>query len=838
MRGARDGKDSGFDPGPRGLLRRRLAAALVLLGACASGSAGEAKVDARPSPPPAAEPGGTATPPEPAASAPAAAPDPRAFTLAAFKVDLPMDSALVAAVKQEQWQACFDLAANLRSTEPLPAEQSAAYALVAGVCASELGRWDDAERLFTGRERDLPQLTDFILYQAARAAYFAHHPDAAAELAARVDPTSRQAADAELLRADLLRARGTPAEIAAAYRGYLDARPRGPRRAEAMFRLAEAHAAAGAPAEAVTLCRAILIEAPLSAWAAQARPLLDAERAKLGAKARDPFVWSAKEWITHADVLFGAMRNPESEAAYDEALKAKGLTAAERCEASLGKAQSIFKQRQRMRSAPVFEATVDLCKGFLDKQVRAAYQAGRAYQYDSADASARASIRWFERVEALDPKSSLADDARLRQAEGWAKLRGADPKADEHITKLLSSLPDAYPEGDMRGEALWRLAWRAFKAGDDAEAIRWLDQQIAKVPRDYNWWGEGQAQYWRGRALMRQGKKAEALASYEDAIRTYPLAYYALLAFNRLRETWPERAGELKAELAKPPAGFVPGTPAFRFAPRDVWATPGFARAKLFIATGLGDEAAGELAALGLTVPSGRARVTDADKAEELWATALLYDHAGWYDKSHWIARWSVLDYKDAWPTAANAERWRIAYPKAWWSILDGAAQREGYPTELLIAFVREESAFDPIQESWANAIGLTQMIKPTAERFGKGLGFPMTRENLRDPQKNVDVGSRFLAYLWKIFAGRVSLLVPSYNAGEGATWRWLCERGTWAADEFGEEIPHDEARNYTKRVMNSYFVYAYLKDGTIPEVPNDIPPGAINPKKCKPKAP
>ena len=36
-----------------------------------------------------------------------------------------------------------------------------------------------------------------------------------------------------------------------------------------------------------------------------------------------------------------------------------------------------------------------------------------------------------------------------------------------------------------------------------------------------------------------------------------------------------------------------------------------------------------------------RSKDADPDQAEQLWATALLYDRAGWYDKSHWIARWS-----------------------------------------------------------------------------------------------------------------------------------------------------------------------------------------------------
>jgi soluble lytic murein transglycosylase len=232
-------------------------------------------------------------------------------------------------------------------------------------------------------------------------------------------------------------------------------------------------------------------------------------------------------------------------------------------------------------------------------------------------------------------------------------------------------------------------------------------------------------------------------------------------------------------------------------------------------------------------VPDGRKKVTDPDTAERLWATALLYDRARRYEKSHWIARWSVLDYKQAWPTDANRAKWEIAYPRGWWHLLEPAARAQGYPPELLISFVREESAFDPVMESFANAIGLTQMIFPTANRFGKGLGFEISRETLRDPEKNVAVGSRWLGFLWTSFQQHPGLIVAAYNAGEGAAWRWLCERGTWAYDEFGEAVPFDETRNYTKRVLSSYHAYVYLKDGTFPAVPNLIPEGAINTKKC-----
>src|SRR5687768_12480466 len=105
------------------------------------------------------------------------------------------------------------------------------------------------------------------------------------------------------------------------------------------------------------------------------------------------------------------------------------------------------------------------------------------------------------------------------------------------------------------------------------------------------------------------------------------------------------------------------------------------------------------------------------------------------------------------------------------------------------IGIVREESAFDPLRESFANAIGLTQMIAPTAKRFAKGTGISVSRETLRDPDKNVTIGSRFLDFLVDKFDQRVALVVPSYNAGEGATTRWLRERGDWPMDEFAEEI-------------------------------------------------
>ena len=73
----------------------------------------------------------------------------------------------------------------------------------------------------------------------------------------------------------------------------------------------------------------------------------------------------------------------------------------------------------------------------------------------------------------------------------------------------------------------------------------------------------------------------------------------------------------------------------------------------------------------------------------------------------------------------------------------------------------------------------------------------------------------------WKNFT---LLVPPSYNAGEGGVRKMLRLRGTWDADEFIEGIVDDQARNYSKRVLGTFFTYSWLYDGTVPVIPNAIP--------------
>ena len=684
--------------------------------------------------------------------------------------------------------------------------------LLLGLTEAALDHWSSAVKHFEAARAGLPVLADYVTYQLARAKYFAHDVPGALALAKEVSPDSVQGADAELLVGDALRATKDWAGVLAHYQDYLARRPNGARKSEVRFRIAEAiENTNGDAAVRTEVLRRITIEDPLSSWRTKAHEQLT----KLGPQ--PPF--TAAEHIEQGMELFDAMRNPESEAAFTAALAVAGITPEEKCTAAYHAAQSRFKARDRTASSQMFDVSAAACKEAknTDLEIKSLYQAGRAYAFIKKHDVA---TERYQAAQKVDPEHSYSDDALLREAEEWTS-RGDAKK----VEATLSSLPTKFPKGDNIAEAMWRLGWQAWKKNQTDAAIKWWTKQVELVPHDDNYYGEGQAQYWLGRAYAVKGKQDKALDSWEAGVKAYPMAYYAMLGLNRIRETDAKRYAKVLADIQAPPAGFDPSAPTFTFKPRVEYSEPGFARALELLRLGLGDTAGKELSKLGLSAPKGKSRVEDADLVEKLWAMAYLFDRAGRYEISHWPTRWHILDYRREWPVGANDARWKIAYPLGYGELLKKYAAQHGQPFALQIAIVREESAFDPLLESYANAIGLTQLVKVAADRFAKGTGVTPDRESLRDPEKNVIIGSNFLGYLYGYWKQFILLVPPSYNGGEGYVRRALKARGTQASDEWIEGILDDQIRNYSKRVLGTYFTYTWLyAPGTVPEMPNAIP--------------
>ncbi len=673
--------------------------------------------------------------------------------------------------------------------------------LMVALCDAKLGKHANAAVVFEGLVASMPHLGDYLHYAAARSYFFARQPEAAKTHADAVSQSSIHAADAELLVGDILRGRNDATEIHAHYKSYLETRPNGIRRTEARYHLAQAAAALGKGDEAREHWLAIVAGAPLSRWARKAEQ-------HLGGTPR----LSSTEHIQRGHIYYRNNRNEKSEADFAAALTENSLDAESRCDASYHRANSVYKQRDRTRAAPLFLQALKACDGGIndDLYVKAAYQAGRAFATLGETSKA---LKHYALIEAKHPTHTYADDARLLQAETYEKI-GEDKK----VRELLASMATAYPDGDMGTEALWRLAWRAYKANDFEEATKWLQKQIDATPIDRRFWAEGQALYWMARAQGKRGNSDESLAAYRQVIRDYPLSYYALLALNRLREAHPTVFAEMHAEIHRAPQASA-DRGALKFRDRDEYKSEAFSRVLEFLRLGLASSASAELHRLGFRAPPGREPLTDADEIDKAWAVAYLHHSIGNYGKALWSTRWHLLDFKRHWPTGGWRQRWDISYPPGYRDLIAKYSEKQGIPTELVTSFVREESGFDPIQESFANAIGLSQLIIPTAERFAEGI--KVSRETLRIPENNIRIGTNFMAFLMKKWDGQISLVAPSYNAGENAVAKWMKLRGSWDRDAFAEEIPYDETRRYSKRVISSYFTYQYLLHDEIPVFAN-----------------
>ena len=714
------------------------------------------------------------------------------------------------------------------------AEFLAAYA------SSKAGRYADAAARLDALITAWPLLADHERLYAGRAYLAAKQYDRAVERAEAVDAKSPLDGDARLVRADALARGDHAAEAEKEYREYLDHYAASWREAEARVHLAQAIDAQSAKAsgvkdrwaEAAPLYLDVYLRFPTETWGKLAEERLHAREPRL-------LTLDGPQHLVRGLALFEAQRNADSEKELREAISLGKLDGKQSCVAAYHLAQSVFKERDRPRAAPLFDAAIKACTvekadaSIDDLCMRSLYQGARCH---AAKGEGDTAAELFARAEREHPAHSFADDARLRQAEVLDALAekarskktpvdGGAGSADELAARgeaLLADLADKYPSGDMRSEALFRLFFRAWKKKDLAGARKWLETALVKVPREDGWWDAGRTLYWLGRVATIENKPDEAKEKFSRCAREYPLSYYALSALNRLSEQFPDDAKQLIAQLHTP----VPSAAdlAWRFLARPLFGEPAFLRGVELARLGLGAEAKREFAALGVKPVDKSIKVLTPDEEELLWLVTVLYDRAGEYAQSHWIPRHTLTAYSHEWPTGPNRKRWALSYPRGYMDLIIENANKVGLPPSLEFAIVREESAFDPLTESFANAIGLTQLTAAPAKRFAEGL--PYTREALHDPAINVPIGARELASVWKTFDGSGPLAIGAYNAGEGAVKRWLREIQVESLDDFVESIPYDETRGYTKRVIASWFAYHWLYDEgePIPVLPVGVP--------------
>lgn len=147
-------------------------------------------------------------------------------------------------------------------------------------------------------------------------------------------------------------------------------------------------------------------------------------------------------------------------------------------------------------------------------------------------------------------------------------------------------------------------------------------------------------------------------------------------------------------------------------------------------------------------------------------------------------------------------------YPLAYQDIIGRFAGKYDVDPLLVLSVAREESRFDPEARSAAGALGLMQIMPQTAYRLGSNLKLDIhgSREML-DVKNNLHFGICLLSGLINEFSS-YSHALAAYNAGAETVRRWLRNGNYRSSDEFIEDIPYGETRDYVKRVITTLFEY------------------------------
>jgi soluble lytic murein transglycosylase len=402
--------------------------------------------------------------------------------------------------------------------------------------------------------------------------------------------------------------------------------------------------------------------------------------------------------------------------------------------------------------------------------------------------------------------------------------------------KLFTEFLQSYPTDRSADEAMWYVAWNAYHLGDLPVASDTLVRLRKTFHRTQL---TDRTHYWEGRIMALLGRQTDAIAAYTRAA-AHPAGYYGFLATQRLRELrhdtepHPWDGSTLVASLdavgvadgLEPERDALPAGGGMRPSRPDAmpwgsavldWSNLEGRRALRLMKLGLRREAARIVASLPSLPGFPRAQVD--------YARARLLYGLGDFAAAYRLVSTSFRSELDSAPSGHARRYFQIAYPDAHSEMVLAAAREFHLSPLLILAIMRQESAFDDQANSWASARGLMQIIPVTGRRIAEVLNLdPYNEGVLREPVVNVRFGTWYLSQLVQKFEGNYILAIGSYNAGPQAMQRWVDARAGCATDEFIEDVPFRETRHYVKSVLANLAVYAQLYGSDIIELPAAIP--------------
>lgn len=146
-------------------------------------------------------------------------------------------------------------------------------------------------------------------------------------------------------------------------------------------------------------------------------------------------------------------------------------------------------------------------------------------------------------------------------------------------------------------------------------------------------------------------------------------------------------------------------------------------------------------------------------------------------------------------------------YPVKFQKEISAVSEEVGLDKAIIYSVINIESHFNVNAVSKKGAVGLMQILPSTA----KSLDQEITDDELKDPSKNIYLGSQYLAQLCESF-GNLETALCAYNAGPSTVRGWLKNSDYSSDGKTLDKIPYSETEKYIKKFNKNFKYYSNKK--------------------------
>ena len=420
----------------------------------------------------------------------------------------------------------------------------------------------------------------------------------------------------------------------------------------------------------------------------------------------------------------------------------------------------------------------------LIEEYHDAWEAGQALIHLASISSGDEAVVYLEKAIAKFPQS--APQAYLAKAivhERFDKNQAAKDSRQQLLARYGNSAAAA--------RYRWQTAQKLAAKGKTEDAMESM-QPVVKSNREFDF--AAKAIYQTGKWANEVGNAGAATTAFKQVIRQYPQTYWAWRSavmlgwdvgdFEQLRSQSPSL--ELTSDYSPLPVG----SPALQELyllgqDRDAW----------------------------LLFQSEIEQPQQLSVDEQFTEGVLLLELGNYSQGMQQI--WELSEREnpqeiEQWQALRKTDTyWHSLFPFPYQDQILQYARQEKINPLLVISVMRKESTFDPDIDSIVGAVGLMQLVPPTASWVAEQI--QLADYSLTNPEDNIRLGSWYLSHNHHRYDNNSLLAIASYNAGTSNVNDWLNRFDINNRDRFVEQIPFPETKDYVEGVFGNYWNYLRL---------------------------